>query len=85
MDFRPPIMEGAPSVLINAIAEESIVEAMTQQTSSGLRIIRYLMSKMVSHGLPDFHDPETIRLLARRFIQDVGSGKQALELMNALK
>lgn len=87
LDFRPPLqrpsVSGAPATLLNAMAEESIVEAITSKSSAGLRIIRYLMSKMAAHSLPDFNDSETIRLLARQFVYEAGSGMYAIEFMNA--
>ncbi len=83
LDFRPPITEGAPAALIRVLAEESIVEAMEAKSQSGLRIIRHLMSKTNGHSLPDFNDRETLRFLARQFIQDAGSGVSAIAFMNA--
>lgn len=88
LDFRPPLVEkttvvGAPAVLLNVIAEESIVEAIQTKSQAGLRIIRYLMSQMASHSLPDLNHPENIRLLARKFIQVAGNSRCAIEFMNA--
>ena len=84
LDFRPPIAEGAPTVLINVLAEESIVENINAETDAGLRFIRHLMSKMTLSSLPDFKDVETVRFLARRFIAEAGSGVRAIELMNTI-
>lgn len=85
LDFRPPIMDGPPAVLLNVIAEESVIEAIAGKTDSGLRIVRHLMDKYGMHSMPDFTDGETVRFLARRFVQDAGSGRRAIELLNELQ
>lgn len=88
LDFRPPLADeravvGAPAVLLSVIAEESIVEAIQTKSQAGLRIVRYLMAQMGSHSLPDLNHPESIRLLARKFINEAGSGAYAIEFMNS--
>ena len=95
LDFRPPIMdpamEGPPAALINVIAEQSIVQTIaagscqvSEISESGLRFVRYLMANVDSGNLPNFANPDVARNLARRFIQQAGSGVCAMRLMNAI-
>ena len=84
----PPPVSDAPCQ-----AEESIVQTIVagsggpdnvEITEIGLRFVRYILStsKSARHGfVPNFKDMDTIRRLAKQFIQRNGGPSPAIQAM----
>ena len=93
MNFDPASYDHTDHPPITSV-EDTVIEAIVmgsggpdndEITEAGLRFVRHLMvnSRSIRFGfIPNFKDPDCIRLIAREFIRKCGSGTIALQTMH---